>query len=68
MLAKNALGYRNLSKLCSLGYMEGFYSKYPRIDKELIEKYHEGSHRYHLLSGRECSAGHYARRHRSGQS
>ncbi|MBK8580509.1 MAG: DNA polymerase III subunit alpha [Flavobacteriales bacterium] len=42
MLAKNALGYKNLSKLCSLGYMEGFYSKYPRIDKELIEKYHEG--------------------------
>jgi DNA polymerase-3 subunit alpha len=36
------LGYKNLSKLCSLGYMEGFYSKYPRIDKELIEKYHEG--------------------------
>ncbi|MEZ4738564.1 MAG: DNA polymerase III subunit alpha [Flavobacteriales bacterium] len=42
MLAKNATGYRNLSKLCSLGYMDGFYSKYPRIDKELIEKYHEG--------------------------
>jgi len=42
MLAKNATGYRNLSKLCSLGYMEGFYSKYARIDKELIEKYHEG--------------------------
>ncbi|MBK7384749.1 MAG: DNA polymerase III subunit alpha [Flavobacteriales bacterium] len=42
MLAKNATGYRNLSKLCSLGYIEGFYSKYARIDKELIEKYHEG--------------------------
>ena len=42
MLAKNATGYRNLMKLCSLGYIEGFYSKYPRIDKELILKHHEG--------------------------
>ena len=42
LLAKNAEGYKNLSKLCSLGYMEGFYSKYARIDKELIEKYHDG--------------------------
>jgi len=42
MLAKNAEGYKNLSKLCSLGYTEGLYSKYPRIDKELVEKYHEG--------------------------
>ncbi|HNM68976.1 MAG TPA: DNA polymerase III subunit alpha [Flavobacteriales bacterium] len=42
MLAKNAQGYKNLSKLCSLGYIDGFYSKYPRIDKELILQYHEG--------------------------
>ena len=42
MLAKNAQGYKNLSKLCSLGYMDGFYSKYPRIDRELIQKYREG--------------------------
>ena len=42
MLAKNQQGYENLSKLCSLGFIEGTYSKYPRIDKELIEKYHEG--------------------------
>src|ERR1051325_5518197 len=42
LLAKNAEGYRNLVKLCSLGYIEGFYSKYPRIDKELIVKYHKG--------------------------
>lgn len=42
LLAKNAKGYENLSKLCSLGFIEGFYSKYPRIDKELLEKYHEG--------------------------
>jgi DNA polymerase-3 subunit alpha len=42
LLAKNALGYQNLVKLTSLGFIEGMYSKYPRIDKELIEKYHEG--------------------------
>jgi DNA polymerase-3 subunit alpha len=42
MLAKNAEGYKNLIKLCSLGYMEGLYSKWPRIDKELILKYHKG--------------------------
>jgi DNA polymerase-3 subunit alpha len=41
-LAKNPEGYRNLSKLCSLGYIEGMYSKYPRIDKELVLKYHKG--------------------------
>jgi len=42
LLAKNKLGYANLLKLTSLGYQEGMYSKYPRIDKELIKKYHEG--------------------------
>ena len=42
LLAKNAEGYRNLVKLCSLGYMEGLYGKYPRIDKELILQYHKG--------------------------
>jgi DNA polymerase III subunit alpha len=42
LLAKNEIGYRNLVKLTSLGYMEGLYGKYPRIDKELIERYHEG--------------------------
>jgi DNA polymerase-3 subunit alpha len=42
LLAKNPEGYRNLSKLCSLGFIEGLYSKYPRIDKELITKYHKG--------------------------
>ena len=42
LLAKNTTGYENLSKLCSLGFIEGLYSKFPRIDKELIEQYHEG--------------------------
>ncbi|MBX2906709.1 MAG: DNA polymerase III subunit alpha [Taibaiella sp.] len=42
LLAKDEVGYKNLVKLCSLGYMEGMYGKYPRIDKELILQYHEG--------------------------
>ncbi|MEO8860039.1 MAG: DNA polymerase III subunit alpha [Ginsengibacter sp.] len=42
LLAKNNIGYKNLVKLTSLGYIEGMYSKYPRIDKELIHKHHEG--------------------------
>jgi DNA polymerase-3 subunit alpha len=42
LLAKNKKGYDNLLKLCSLGFQEGMYSKYPRIDKELILQYHEG--------------------------
>jgi len=41
LLAKNPNGYKNLSKLCSLGFIEGYYSKFPRIDKELILTYHE---------------------------
>ncbi len=42
MLAKNTEGYKNLMKLCSLGFTEGVYQGYPRIDKELILKYHKG--------------------------
>lgn len=42
LIAKNAEGYKNLIKLCSLGFMEGLYGKYPRIDKELILQYHRG--------------------------
>ncbi|HEX4876219.1 MAG TPA: DNA polymerase III subunit alpha [Chitinophagaceae bacterium] len=42
LLAKNEEGYRNLIKLTSLGFIEGMYSKYPRIDKELILRYHKG--------------------------
>ena len=42
MLAKNKQGYQNLAKLCSLGYIEGLYGKYPRIDKELIKQHSEG--------------------------
>jgi len=42
LLAKNEKGYKNLIKLTSLGYIEGMYGKYPRIDKSLILQYHEG--------------------------
>jgi len=41
LLAKDDAGYRNLIKLVSIAYKEGFYYK-PRIDHELLEKYHEG--------------------------
>jgi DNA polymerase III subunit alpha len=41
LLAKNKAGYHNLAKLSSCGYTEGLYGLYPRIDKELIEKYSE---------------------------
>ncbi|MPR36460.1 DNA polymerase III subunit alpha [Salmonirosea aquatica] len=42
LLAKDEIGYKNLVKLCSLGFIEGMYGKYPRIDKELVLRYHEG--------------------------
>lgn len=41
LLAKNETGYRNLCRLSSMGYLEGFYYN-PRIDNELLEKYSEG--------------------------
>ena len=41
-LAKNMQGYRNLAEMCSLGFIEGYYYKFPRIDRELVEKYREG--------------------------
>ncbi|MEC7405407.1 MAG: PHP domain-containing protein [Bacteroidota bacterium] len=42
LLAKDIKGYENLSKLCSLGFIEGLYSKWPRVDFELIKQYKEG--------------------------
>lgn len=41
LLAQNHEGYRNLCRLVTAGYFEGFYYK-PRIDKELLEKHHSG--------------------------
>ena len=51
LLAKNNDGYKNLAKLVSLGFTEGFYYK-PRIDKEILEKYHDG-----LICLSACLAG-----------
>ena len=51
LLAKNQTGYKNLSKLVSMGFTEGFYYK-PRIDYEILEKYHEG-----LIALSACLAG-----------
>lgn len=41
LLAKNMAGYKNLMKLVTAGFLEGFYYK-PRVDKELLEKHREG--------------------------
>lgn len=41
LLAKNLAGYKNLMKLCSVAFVDGFYYR-PRIDKALLEKHHEG--------------------------
>jgi DNA polymerase-3 subunit alpha len=54
LLAKNRIGYKNMLKLTSLANTEGFYYK-PRIDKELIEKYHEG-----LIVSSACLGGEVA--------
>ncbi len=55
LLAKNQTGYKNLSYLVSMGFTEGFYYK-PRIDYEILEKYHEG-----LICLSACLAGHVNR-------
>ena len=39
LLAKNQQGFKNLSKICSLGYTQGYYYKYPRVDKQIIAEY-----------------------------
>ena len=38
---RNETGYKNLIKMVSAAFVEGFYSK-PRVDKQLLEQYHEG--------------------------
>ena len=55
LLAMNNIGYKNLIKLCSIGYTEGFYYK-PRIDMEVLKKYNEG-----LICLSACLAGKLAR-------
>lgn len=41
VLVKNMQGYKNLMKLTTAGYLEGFYYR-PRVDKDILKKYHEG--------------------------
>ena len=41
LLAKNLAGYKNLMRLVSIGYLEGFYYR-PRVDKEVLREYSEG--------------------------
>ena len=65
LLAKNNDGYKNLSKLVSTSFIDGYYYK-PRIDRELLEKYHEnlialsgclaGEVNQYLLNGQEEKA------------
>ncbi|TSA44188.1 DNA polymerase III subunit alpha [bacterium] len=55
LLAKNETGWKNLIKLVTLANLEGFYYK-PRIDRELLEKYHEG-----LVCLSACYSGEIAR-------
>ena len=54
LLAQNATGYKNLVKLSSLGYTEGFYSK-PRVDRELLARYSDG-----IVVSSACMAGEVA--------
>ncbi|MEG1845440.1 MAG: PHP domain-containing protein, partial [Oscillospiraceae bacterium] len=51
LLCKNEIGYKNLIKIVSAAWTEGFYVK-PRIDRELLEKYHEG-----IIALSACIAG-----------
>mgnify|MGYP000000701041 FL=1 len=51
LLCKNETGYKNLIKLVSLSYTEGYYYK-PRVDRDILEKYHEG-----LICLSACLAG-----------
>ncbi|HZG41930.1 MAG TPA: PHP domain-containing protein, partial [Longimicrobium sp.] len=54
LLARDYQGYKNLTKLTSIGYTEGFYGK-PRIDREVLQKYSEG-----LIVTSACLAGEVA--------
>ena len=55
LLAENNTGYSNLMKIVSAGFIDGFYYK-PRVDMEILEKYHEG-----IIALSACLAGEVAR-------
>jgi DNA polymerase-3 subunit alpha len=62
LLAVNAQGLRNLFKLSSLASIEGYYRKWPRMDDDLLEKYHEG-----IIATTGCPSGAVQTRLRLGQ-
>ncbi|MDR2951976.1 MAG: DNA polymerase III subunit alpha [Treponema sp.] len=62
LLARNRQGYLNLVQLCSRAYTEGFYYR-PRIDEELLERYHEG-----LIALSACVSGEIPRLIQAGKT
>lgn len=60
LLAENNIGYKNLMKIVSLGFIEGFYYK-PRVDYEILEEYKEG-----IIAISACLAGEISRNIRRG--
>lgn len=62
LLAKNQTGYKNLMKLITLAHLEGYYYK-PRIDWEILQKYHEG-----LMATTTCMQGEIPTLLREGKS
>ncbi len=61
LLAENNIGYNNLMKIVSIGFVDGFYYK-PRVDRETLEKYSEG-----IICLSACLAGEVARLLQNGQ-
>ena len=60
LLARDLQGYKNLCKLSSIGYTEGFYHK-PRLDREVLAQYNEG-----IIVSSACMAGEVARHLQGG--
>ena len=65
LLAKNATGFKNLIKMSSAAYLEGFYRN-PRIDRELLESHKEGIICLSGLSGRGIQSIHREEQARRG--
>ncbi|MGH3296460.1 MAG: PHP domain-containing protein, partial [Trebonia sp.] len=62
LLAASAQGLRNLFRISSLASLEGYYRKWPRMDDELLEQYHEG-----IIATTGCPSGAVQTRLRLGQ-
>ena len=60
LLAENDIGYKNLTKIVSRGFTEGYYYK-PRVDREVLEEFHEG-----IIALSACLAGEVATKLRQG--